>query len=67
MKVAHLTLCLTTHMTYKIEIRAKLRWQLIMLLGVPNFFSYRSVGSGTHEDLGSFYIHKRGAWVWTDR
>ena len=46
MKVAHLTLCLTTHMTYKIEIRAKLRWQLIMLLGVPKFFTCRSIGSG---------------------
>ena len=66
MKVAYLTLCLTTHITYIIRIRAKLRWQFIMLSGVPKSFSYRSVGSGTPEDLGSFCIRKRGAWVWRD-
>ena len=36
MDVAHLTLCLTTHITYIIRIRAKLRWQFIVLSGVPS-------------------------------
>jgi len=67
MRIAHLTLCLNNHMTYIIEIRAKLRWRFIMPLGVPKFFTYRSVGSGTRGDLGSFCICKRGAWVWRDR
>ena len=61
MRVAHLTLCLNNHITYIIRIRAKLRWRFIMSLGVPKFFTYRSVGSGTQGDLGSFYIRKHGA------
>ena len=61
MKVAYMTLCLTTHITYIIGIRAKLRWRFIVLLGVPKSFTYRSVGSGTWGDLGSFCIRKRGA------
>ena len=67
MKVAHLTLCLNTHITYIIGIRAKLRWLFIVLLGVPKFFTCRYVGSGTQGDLCSFCIRKRGAWVWIDR
>ena len=51
MKVAHLTLCLTTHITYIIRIRAKLRWRFIVLSGVLKSFTCRSVGSG---DLGGF-------------
>ena len=47
MTVAYLTLCLTTHITYIIGIRAKLRWRFIVLLGVPKSFTYRSVGLGT--------------------
>jgi hypothetical protein len=39
MKVAHLNLCLTTHITYIIGIRAKLRWQFIMPSGVPKSFT----------------------------
>ena len=39
MTVAYLTLCLTTHIIYIIEIRAKLRWWFIVLLGVPKSFT----------------------------
>jgi hypothetical protein len=67
MRVAYLTLCLNNHITYIIEIKAKLRWRFIMSSGVPKFFTCRSVGSRTRGDLGSFYIHKRGAWIWRDR
>jgi hypothetical protein len=67
MRVAYLTLCLNNHITYIIGIRAKLRWQFIVPSGVPKFFTYQSVGSGTQGDLGSFCIHKGGAWVWRDR
>jgi hypothetical protein len=67
MRVSHLTLYLTIHITYIIRIRAKLRWWFIVMLGVPKFFTCRSVGSGTQGDLGSFCIRKRGAWVWRDR
>ena len=52
MWIAHLTLCLTTHITYIIEIRAKLRWRFIVPSGVPKYFTRRSVGSGT-----------QGVWV----
>ena len=61
MRIAHLTLCLTTHITYIIWIRAKLRWWFIVPLGVPKSFTCRSVGSGARADLGSFCVHKRGA------
>ena len=67
MRVAYMTLCLTIHITYIIGTRAKLRWQFIMPFGVPKFFTYRSVGSRTRGDLGSFCIRKYGAWVWRDR
>jgi hypothetical protein len=67
MRVAHLTSCLTTHITYIIGIRVKLMWWFIMPSDVPKSFTCRSVGSGTRGDFGSFCIHKRGAWVWRDR
>ena len=47
MKVADMTLCLNTHITYIIRIRAKLRWRFIVPLGVPKFFTYQFIGSGT--------------------
>ena len=47
MRVAHLTLFLTIHITYIIEIRAKLGWRFIVPSGVPKSFTYRSVGLGT--------------------
>jgi len=40
MRVAYMTLCLTIHIIYIIEIRAKLRWRFIMLSGVPKSFTY---------------------------
>ena len=55
------TLCLIIHMTYMSRIRAKFRWWFIVPSGVPKFFTYRSVGSGSRENLGSFYVHKHGA------
>ena len=35
MRIAHLTLCLNSHITYIIGIRAKLRWQFIVPSDVP--------------------------------
>jgi len=67
MRVAYMTLCLTTRITYIIGIRARLRWRFIVLSGVPKSFTYRSIGSESRADLGSFCICKRGAWVWRDR
>ena len=66
-RIAHLTLCLNNHITCIIKIRAKLRWRFIVPSGIPKFFTCQSIGSGTRGDLGSFCIHKRGAWVWRDR
>ena len=39
MKVTYITLYLTTHITYIIGIRAKLRWQFIVPSGVPKSFT----------------------------
>ena len=66
-RVAYITLCLTTHITYTVGFRAKLRWWFIVLSGVPKSFTYRSVGSGARGDLGSFCVRKRGAWVWRNK
>ena len=54
------TLCLIIHMTYMSRIRAKLRWRFIVPLGVPKFFTCRSIGSGTRGNLGSFCVRKHG-------
>jgi hypothetical protein len=67
MRIAHLTLCLSYHITCITGIRVKLRWWFIMSSGVPKFFTYRSVGSRSRGNLGSFCIHKRDAWVWRNR
>jgi hypothetical protein len=58
------TLCLIIHITCMSRIRAKLRRRFIMPLDVPKSFTYRSVGSWTRGDLGSFCVRKHGAWVW---
>ena len=62
-----LTLCSTIHMTYMSRSRAKLRWRFIVPLGMPKFFTYRSVGSGTQGDLVSFHVIGRGARVYRSR
>ena len=64
MMLTYSTLCLTIHMTCMSRSRAKLRWRFIVPSGVPKFFTYRFVGSGTHGNLGSFCVCKHGAWVW---
>jgi hypothetical protein len=53
MRLAYMTLCLTIYITYIIGIRAKLRWQFIVPLGVLKSFTCRSVGSESRRDLGS--------------
>ena len=52
MRVAYITLCLTTHITYIIGIRAKLRWWFIVLSGVPKSFTCRSIGSESRWGFG---------------
>ena len=66
MRVAYITFCLTTHITYIIGISAKVRWRFIVPSGVPKSFTCRSVGSESQKDLGSFCLRKRGSWVWRD-
>jgi len=45
-RVAYLTLCLTTHITYIIRIRAKLRWRFYRAFGCAQVLSLsiRTVG-----------------------
>ena len=45
MRITYMTLGLTIHITYIIGIRAKLRRQFIVPLGVPKSFTCRSIGS----------------------
>jgi hypothetical protein len=58
------TLCLIIHITCMSRIRVKLRWRFIMPSGMPKSFTCWSVGSRIRGDLGSFCVHKHGAWVW---
>jgi hypothetical protein len=61
------TLCLNIRTACLLGFIAKYRWQFIMPSGMPKFFTCRSVGSGTMEDLGGHYIHRRGARVYRGR
>jgi hypothetical protein len=62
--LSYKTLCLNIHTICLFRFRAKYRWWFIMPSGMPKFFTCRSVGSGTAEDLGGHYIHGRGARVY---
>ena len=57
------TLCLTIHMTCMNRSRARLRWQFVVPLGLPMSYACRSVGSESHGDMGSFFVHGCGAHV----
>ena len=60
------TLCLTIHMTCMLRIRAKLRWWFIVPSGLPVSYACRSEGSESRGDMGSFFIHGRGARVYVN-
>jgi hypothetical protein len=57
------TLCLIIHMTCMIRSRAKLRWRFVVPSGFPMSYACRSVELGSRGDVGSFFVHGRGAWV----
>ena len=57
------TLNITIHITYMIRIRTKLRWRIVVLLGLPMSYACRLVGSESRGDVGSFFVHERGARV----
>jgi hypothetical protein len=61
------TLCLNIHTICLLGFRAKYRWWFIMPSGTPNFFTCRSIGLGTTEDLGGHYIHRQDARVYRGR
>jgi len=57
------TLFLIIHITYMIRIRTKLSWQFVVPLGLPMSYTCRSIGSESRGDMGSFFVHGRGARV----
>jgi len=57
------TLCLIIHTICMIRSRAKLRWRFVVPLGLPMSYACRSVGSESQGDMGSFFVHRRGARV----
>ena len=57
------TLCLIIHITCIIRSRAKLRWRFIVPSGLPMSYACRLVGSESRGDVGSFFVHERGARV----
>jgi hypothetical protein len=64
MSLAYRTLCLIIHITYMIRIRAKLRCWFVIPLGLPMSYACRSIGSESRGDIGSFFIHGHGPWVY---
>lgn len=61
--LAYMNLCLIIHTTYMSRIRAMLRGRFVVPLGVPKSYACRSIGSESQEDLGDFFVHRRGALV----
>ena len=57
------TLSLIIHITCMIRIRTKLRWWFMVSSGLPRSYACRSVGSESWGDMGSFFVHERGACV----
>ena len=57
------TLCLIIHITYMIRMRTKLRWQYVVPSGLPMSYACRSIGLESRGDMGSFFVHGRGARV----
>ena len=55
------TSCLIIHMVCMSRSRVKWRWRFVVPLVLPISFTCRSVGSGTQGDMGSFFVHRRGA------
>jgi hypothetical protein len=64
MNLAYRTLCLISHTTYMIRIRAKSRWWFVVRSGLPVSYARRSVGSGFRGNTDSFFIHGYGARVY---
>ena len=58
--------CFNIHMTCISRSRARLWWRFVVTSGLPISFTYRSVESGTWGDMGSFFVHRRGAQVHED-
>ena len=57
------TLCLIIHTICMSRSRAKLRWRFVVPSGLPMTYACQSVGSESQGDMGSFFVHARGARV----
>ena len=57
------TLCLIIHITCMIRSRAKLMWRFIIPSGLPMSYACLFVGLESQGDVGSFFVHGRGARV----
>jgi hypothetical protein len=64
MFILYMIQCFHVHNIVMNRNRFTLRWWFIMLSGMPMFFTYRSVGSGTAGHLGGHYVCGRGARVY---
>jgi hypothetical protein len=60
MFILYMIQCFHVHTIVMNRNRFTLRWWFIMLSGMPKFFTYRSVGSGTTGHLGGHYVC--GCW-----
>ena len=57
------TFCLTIHVTYMSRSRTRIELTVRRSFGFAHILAYRSVGSESQGDMGSFLVHGRGARV----
>ena len=57
------TSCLIIHMISMSRTRARVGVMVRRSFGFAHILAYRSVGLESRGDMGSFLIHKHGAWV----
>ena len=57
------TLCLIIHMICMSRSRARVEVAVRRCFGFAHILACRSVGSESRGDMGSFFVHGRGAWV----
>ena len=57
------TLCLIIHMTCMGRSRARVEVMVCHSFGFAHTLACGSIGLGTQGDMGSFFVHRHGAWV----
>jgi hypothetical protein len=63
MILTYSTLCLTIHMTCMSRSRARVEVTIHRSFGFAHIHACRSIGLESQGNMGSFFVHRHGAWV----